>query len=98
MLRVTAAAISLLGGVERALLREISRLPATVAYVARTTHVHALAGYAHSLAETFNRFYESSPVLTAEGPRASRLALVAATRTTLGNTLGLLGIDALERM
>ncbi len=83
---------------ERALLREISRLPATVGYVARTTHVHALAGYAHSLAETFNRFYESTPVLTAEGPRASRLALVAAARTTLGNTLGLLGIDALERM
>ncbi len=83
---------------ERALLREISRLPATVAYVARTTHVHALAGYAHSLAEAFNRFYESTPVLAAEGPRSSRLALVTAARTTLGNTLRLLGIEPLERM
>jgi arginyl-tRNA synthetase len=83
---------------ERALLREISRLPATVEYAARTTHVHALAGYAHSLAEAFNRFYESTPVLTADAPRASRLALVAATRTTLANSLQLLGIDPLERM
>lgn len=83
---------------ERALLREVSRFPATVAYVARTTHVHALAGYAHALAETFNRFYESTPVLAADGPRASRLALVAASRTTLGNALTLLGIEPLERM
>jgi arginyl-tRNA synthetase len=83
---------------ERRLLREISRLPRTVSYAARTTHVHAVAAYAHSLAEAFNQFYESTPVLNAEAPRKSRLALVAAARTTLGNTLALLGIDSLERM
>ncbi|MCI4361231.1 MAG: arginine--tRNA ligase, partial [Thermoplasmata archaeon] len=83
---------------ERALLRSISRFPGVVAYVARTTQVHALATYAHELAERFNRFYESTPVLTAGPERASRLALVAASRTTLANVLDLLGLDAPERM
>ncbi len=83
---------------ERALVRQLSRLPGVVAYVARTTHVHTLAGYAHDLAEQFNRFYESTPVLTAGTERASRIALVAASRITLANALGLLGLDAPERM
>ena len=83
---------------EQALVRSLSRLPGTVAYVARTTHVHTLAGYAHDLAETFNRFYESTPVLTAGVERTSRIALVEASRTTLGNTLALLGLDAPEQM
>jgi arginyl-tRNA synthetase len=88
----------LLSPPERALTKQISRLPPTVGYVARTTHVHALAGYAHDLAEQFNRFYETTPVLTAERERASRLALVEAARQTLGTALALLGVDALERM
>jgi arginyl-tRNA synthetase len=83
---------------ERALVRELSRLPGVVAYVARTTHVHSLAGYAHDLAEQFNRFYESTPVLSAGAERASRIALVAASRITLANVLSLLGVDAPERM
>jgi arginyl-tRNA synthetase len=84
---------------ERSLVRAISRLPGRVAYVARTAHVHALAGYAHELAETFNRFYQEVPVLRADGDaRDSRLALVAATRQTLGNTLELLGVPRLETM
>jgi arginyl-tRNA synthetase len=83
---------------ERTLVREISRLPGVVAHVARTTHVHTLASYAHDLAEQFNRFYESTPVLSAGPERQSRIALVAATRITLGNVLGLLGLEAPERM
>jgi arginyl-tRNA synthetase len=84
---------------ERAVVRSIARLPSVVAYAARTAHVHALATYAHELAERFNRFYQSLPVLRAEGElRESRIALVAATRQTLGNCLGFLGIERLERM
>ena len=83
---------------ERAVVRSIARLPSTIAYVARSAHVHTLAGYAHELAEAFNRFYEAAPVLTATTQRASRLALVAATRQTLGIALDLLGVDRLERM
>lgn len=83
---------------ELELVKEISRFPGVVAYVARTTHVHALAGYGYQLAERFNRFYESTPVLTAGSEKVSRIALVAATRQTLGNVLALLGLDAPERM
>jgi arginyl-tRNA synthetase len=84
---------------ERALIRSLSRLPGLVEYVARSGHVHALAGYAHSLAEEFNRFYNEVPVLrggTAE--RESRIALVAAGRQALGNVLDLLGVEKLEQM
>ncbi|MCI4344571.1 MAG: arginine--tRNA ligase [Thermoplasmata archaeon] len=83
---------------ERALVRAISRLPALVAYAARTAHVHTIAGYAHDLAESFNRFYQDVPVLRAEAERESRLALVQAARQTIGNTLELLGLDKLEAM
>ncbi|HEV2429042.1 MAG TPA: arginine--tRNA ligase, partial [Thermoplasmata archaeon] len=83
---------------ERALVRTIARLPRTVEYSARTAHVHTLAGYGYELAESFNRFYESVPVLKADGERSSRLCLVWAARETLGNTLDLLGLPRLDRM
>lgn len=83
---------------EVALLKSLSRLPGVVAYAARTGHVHTLANYAHDLAEEFNRFYNEVPVLRAEAGKESRIALVAAARQTLGNTLELLGLAALERM
>ncbi len=83
---------------ELALVRVISRWPGTVAYAARTGHVHALAGYAHELADQFNRFYHAVPVLASGEARTSRVALVAAVRQTLGNALDLLGIVALPTM
>jgi arginyl-tRNA synthetase len=84
---------------ETDLVRTIARLPGTIEYVARTTHVHTVATYAYGLAEAFNRFYQAVPVIRAEGAeRESRLALVAAARQTLGNTLDYLGLVRLERM
>ena len=48
----------------------------------------------------FNQFYEACPVLTAptEALRASRLALGSLTASVLGRSLGLLGIETLERL
>jgi arginyl-tRNA synthetase len=83
---------------EAALIRVIARLPRVVQYAARRTHVHALAGYAHDLADQFNRFYHAVPVLRSGDERASRVALVAAVRQTLGNALELLGIPLLDAM
>ncbi len=83
---------------ELALVRVLARFPRVVAYAARSFHVHALAGYAHDLADQFNRFYHAVPVLKGGEERASRLALVAAVRQTLGNALELLGIPRLETM
>ncbi|MCI4363055.1 MAG: arginine--tRNA ligase [Thermoplasmata archaeon] len=83
---------------ERRLLRALSRLPGVVRYSARTGHVHALATYAHELADAFHSCYQAVPVLRAGAERESRIALVAATRITLGVTLDLLGLARLERM
>jgi len=83
---------------ELALVSVVSRLPRTVAYVARSAHVHAIAGYAHELADQFNRFYHAVPVLSSGAERESRIALVAAVRQTLANALDLLGIVPLETM
>jgi arginyl-tRNA synthetase len=83
---------------EAALIRIISRFPRTIAYAARTGHVHAVSGFAHELADQFNRFYHAVPVLRSAEERASRIALVAAMRQTLGNALDLLGIAPLEAM
>jgi len=83
---------------EAALVRVLSRFPRTVAYAARSGHVHAVAGYAHELADQFNRFYHAVPVLRSGEERTSRIALVAAVRQTLGNALDLLGIVPLDSM
>jgi len=83
---------------ELALLRVVSRWPGTVAYAARSSHVHAIAGYAHELADQFNRFYHAVPVLSSGDERTSRIALVAAVRQTLANALGVLGLVPLETM
>ena len=83
---------------ELALVRILARFPRTVRDAARTMHVQAIAGYAHELADQFNRFYHAVPVLRSGDERASRLALVAAVRQTLGNALELLGIPRLETM
>jgi arginyl-tRNA synthetase len=83
---------------ERSLVTVLARFPRTVAYAARSHHVHAIAGYAHDLADQFNRFYHAVPVLRSGEERPSRIALVAAARQTLGNALELLGIERLETM
>ncbi len=83
---------------ERALIRVLARLPRSVAHAARNRHPHVVAGYAHELADQFNRFYHAVPVLRSGDERASRLALVAAIRQGLGNALDLLGVPRLETM
>ncbi len=83
---------------ELALVRILSRLPRTIAYTARSAHVHTLAGYAHELADQFNRFYHAVPVLDSGDARASRVALVAAVRYALHHALELLGVAPLETM
>ena len=91
-------AARILGPEETALIRIIARFPRTVLYAAHRGHIHALAGYAHDLADQFNRFYHAVPVLRSGEERASRIALVAAVHQTLGNALDLLGIVRLEAM
>ena len=60
---------------------------------------HRLCTYLFDLARNFTAFYEIAPVLTAgHEVRASRLALAGLTARVLTHGLGMLGIDAPNRM
>jgi arginyl-tRNA synthetase len=61
---------------------------------------HRLCTYLFDLAQDFTAFYEACPVLRAEDEqlRQSRLALCDLTARVLHRGLGLLGIDAPDRM
>lgn len=84
---------------EIALVKHIAKFPYVVRNAVRDLKPHLVATYARELADLFNVFYQYEPVLKSTGTtRQSRLALVKATRNTLGETLGVLGIDALDTM
>jgi arginyl-tRNA synthetase len=92
---------SVLPGAPEALLaRQIVRLPEVVEDAAASEETHGLTAYATELATTFHAFYRDARVLDQDEPErsAGRLALVAATKTTLANALGFLGISAPESM
>lgn len=85
---------------ERALALELLRFGAVLEDVAATLEPHRLCGYLYELAGSFTTFYERCPVLKAESDevRRSRLALCDLTAEVLAKGLGLLGIEAPERM
>ncbi|WP_437894638.1 arginine--tRNA ligase [Sorangium sp. So ce124] len=85
---------------ERALVLELLRFGAVLEDVAATLEPHRLCGYLFELAGSFTTFYERCPVLRAESDevRRSRLALCDLTAEVLAKGLGLLGIEAPERM
>ena len=85
---------------ERALVLELLRLPEVVASVVETLQPHRLATFVFEVAQAFTSFYEQCPVLRApdEATRTSRLALCEVTARTIALCLGLLGIEAPDRM
>jgi arginyl-tRNA synthetase len=88
------------GAPEAELARQIVRLPEVVEDAAASEETHGITTYATELATTFHAFYRDARVVDPDEPErsAARLALVAATKTTLANALGLLGISAPELM
>ncbi len=88
------------GAPEAALARAVARLPEVVEDAAAAEETHGITAYATDLATTFHAFYRDARVVDPDEPdrSAARLALVAATRTTLANALGLLGISAPDSM
>ncbi len=86
--------------VERDLVLELARFPETVINSADNLKPNAIADYANTLADKFNSFYNSLPVIKAKPRELSdaRLALVEAISITLQNSLKLVGVTAPERM
>jgi len=84
---------------ERALAMVLVGYPEAVAAVAELSAPNRLCAYLYRLATAFTTFYESCPVLKASGDvRRSRVLLCDLTARTLAAGLGLLGIEAPERM
>lgn len=94
------AAVAIGAPQERELALALLGFGATVRHAAESSQPHRLCGYLFDLAHTFTGFYEACPVLRAddEAQRASRLVLCDLTARTLATGLGLLGIEAPERM
>src|SRR3990172_5116630 len=80
------------------LLKLISLYPEIVEKAAKDYRPHYLANYFHNLAETFNQFYQSIPVLKSdEKIKKKKIKLVESVKTILKNGLGLLGIPVVEK-
>jgi len=85
---------------EKKLLKRLCAFMQAVENASSNLSPHVLCGYLLDLAAELNKFYVTSPVLKAEKKeeRETRLAIIAATNTILGNSLNLLGIEAPEVM
>ncbi len=96
-----AGVAGLLGGApEAALARAVVRFPEVIEDAVAAEETQGITAYATELATTFHAFYRDARVVDPEAPERSsaRLALAVATRITLANALGLLGIAAPESM
>jgi len=91
----------LLGAAEEVnLARHLMRLGEVVREVERDLLPSKMCEYIFELSGKFNQFYESCSVLNADTAelQRSRLALCSVTASVLRLTLGLLGIETLERL
>jgi arginyl-tRNA synthetase len=85
---------------ERALIKRLLELPATVAEAAERRGPHRLTHYVHQVASDFSAFYRDCHVVGAEPASVEdlRLSLCDATRRSIAAMLGLLGVDAPQKM
>jgi arginyl-tRNA synthetase len=88
------------GAPEASLARAVVRYPEVVEDAVVAEETHGITAYATELATTFHAFYRDARVVDPAEPErsANRLALAEATRITLANALGLLGISAPDSM
>ncbi|HYX77891.1 MAG TPA: arginine--tRNA ligase [Solirubrobacterales bacterium] len=84
---------------ERGLIQRLLELPSEAAAAAERRAPHRLAAYATATAADFHAFYRDCQVVGAgEGMEAARLALCIGAERVIARTLGLLGVNAPERM
>ena len=84
---------------EKHIIKLLMEFPRVVQDAARDYKPHYIANYVYDLANKFNEFYQSIPVLKAPSElRKARLALVIATKIVIANALSLLGIESPGKM
>jgi arginyl-tRNA synthetase len=82
---------------ERDLIKRLLEFPAVAAEAAERRAPHAIPIYAIRVADDFHRFYHDHRVVGSE-TEAFRLGLVRATQHVIARSLGLIGVEAPERM
>lgn len=82
---------------ERSLALKLSKYAESIELATNELAPHHICTYLFELSQTFNRFYESTPVI-GSGRQSIRLALVKNYADTLRNGLALLGISAPDSM
>ncbi|MBP2663965.1 MAG: argS [Firmicutes bacterium] len=81
------------------LIKKMAKFPEEVASAACERAPHRIARYAHELASLFHTFYNQCRIIGVEPEvQAARLALVTAVRSTVKQSLGILGVAAPEKM
>lgn len=82
---------------EMELIKKLSQFPEIVLSSYSTLNPSLIANYSYHLAQIFNEFYHSCPVIDSK-KESFRIALVKAFKQVLGTSLDLLGIKVIERM
>jgi len=82
---------------ERSLVRKLSEYQFVLEQATRNYEVHAICTYLYELATEFNKFYEQNKVL-GDPREQERLSLVKLYADTLEDGLGVLGIQAPDKM
>ena len=85
---------------EKNLVKKIAMFDVQINDSVKNLSPKVIAKYSYDLAVTFSSFYEHVKVLKSETPEIlnARLCLVVSFQKTLKSSLGLLGIDAPEKM
>lgn len=85
--------------VEIDLIKKIVSMKEEIELAAIRREPHRIARYAHELASLFHSFYNHCRVMTDDlAVQKARIILVSATQIVLQNVLGILGVDAPEKM
>lgn len=81
------------------LIKKLGDFPEEIDQAARERAPHRIARYVHEAASLFHTFYNQCRIIGAEPDvQQARLGLVAATQQVLRRALGILGVDAPEKM
>ncbi len=84
---------------ERALIRAIGNFPEEIINCAEALETSRLTHYVMNVAACFHSFYNVCRIKEEAAPlRDARLALCVAAQNTIANALGIMGIDAPEKM
>ncbi len=84
---------------EQKIIMELLHYPEVINNITETYDVHKLPQYAYSLASAWHSFYQDCSIIDSIGQeQPARLALMAAAKKTLKESLALMGISAPDKM